>query len=80
MMLNPANLVRLARHARTDDLQSAHIASCFECASCSFVCPSHIPLVQWMRVGKQTLRAEAARAKAKAAEEAKADEEAADAP
>ena len=44
--------------------------SCFECGSCSYVCPSGIPLVQWMRVGKQTLRSEAARAKAKAEAEA----------
>jgi len=57
MMLNPASFVRLSRHGRTDELEAAHLANCFECASCSFVCPSHIPLVQWIRVGKSLVRA-----------------------
>jgi electron transport complex protein RnfC len=61
MRLNPANLARFARHGRTEDLEAAHLASCFECASCSFVCPSHIPLVQWMRVGKGLVRASKAK-------------------
>jgi electron transport complex protein RnfC len=29
---------------------------CFECGSCSFVCPSHIPLVQTFRVAKAAVR------------------------
>jgi electron transport complex protein RnfC len=32
------------------------LTSCFECASCSFACPSRIPLVQWLRMGKAMLR------------------------
>ncbi len=70
MFLNPARLARLVRAERPDEAADYHLMSCFECGSCSYVCPSGIQLVQWMRVGKQTLRAEAARAKAKAAEEA----------
>ena len=70
MFLNPARLARLVRAERPDEAAEHHLMSCFECGSCSYVCPSGIPLVQWMRVGKQTLRAEAARAKAKAAAEA----------
>lgn len=61
MLLNPAALARFARKERVDDLKQAHLAACFECASCSFVCPSHIPLVQWMRVGKALVRAESSR-------------------
>lgn len=42
------------------------LLDCIECGTCSFVCPSHIQLVQRFRVGKQLLRAkkqkEAARA------------------
>ncbi len=52
MSLNPSRLVRLARAGRPEDLERSHIASCFECASCSFVCPSGIPLVHWLRIGK----------------------------
>ena len=29
---------------------------CFECGCCSFVCPSHIPLVQSFRVAKNAVR------------------------
>ncbi|MFW5878460.1 MAG: 4Fe-4S dicluster domain-containing protein, partial [Myxococcota bacterium] len=52
MSLNPARLARLAQAEKVEDLPGAHIGSCFECASCSFVCPSGIPLVQWLRMGK----------------------------
>jgi len=56
MFLNPTRLAQLARAERLDELEALHLTSCFECASCSFVCPSHIPLVQWIRVGKGLLR------------------------
>jgi electron transport complex protein RnfC len=29
---------------------------CFECGSCSYVCPAAIPLVQYFRVAKSVLR------------------------
>jgi electron transport complex protein RnfC len=61
MFLNPTRLARLARAERLDELEAYHLTSCFECASCSFVCPSHIPLVQWIRVGKGLLRSRQAR-------------------
>ncbi len=44
---------RVISAAAAGDLQ---LMNCFECASCSYVCPSCIPLVQWMRVGKTELR------------------------
>jgi len=56
MFLNPTRLAQLARAERLDELESLHLMNCFECASCSFVCPSHIPLVQWMRIGKAMIR------------------------
>jgi electron transport complex protein RnfC len=39
-----------------DELEGHHLMNCFECAACSFVCPSRIPLVQLMRMGKAMLR------------------------
>ena len=56
MFLNPTRLAQLARAEMLDELESHHLLSCFECASCSYVCPSRIPLVQWMRIGKAMLR------------------------
>jgi electron transport complex protein RnfC len=56
MFLNPSRLATLTRAEAPDMLSEAHVLDCFECASCSFVCPSHIPLVQLMRVGKAMVR------------------------
>lgn len=56
MFLNPSRLHILARHERPDQLKAYNILDCFECASCSFACPSHIPLVQLLRVGKAIVR------------------------
>jgi len=57
MNLNPCDLGRFARKERfeemADDLQ---LFDCFECGCCSFVCPSHIPLVQSFRVAKNAVR------------------------
>jgi electron transport complex protein RnfC len=32
------------------------LMDCFECGSCTYVCPARIKLVQRFRVGKQRLR------------------------
>ncbi|MGM0578916.1 MAG: electron transport complex subunit RsxC [Myxococcota bacterium] len=56
MFLNPTRLMQLVRAERAEELEQYNINNCFECASCSYVCPSGIPLVQWMRVGKAMVR------------------------
>lgn len=56
IFLNPSRLALLVRAERPEELTARGQMSCFECASCSFVCPSHIPLVQLMRVGKALIR------------------------
>jgi electron transport complex protein RnfC len=56
MRLNPTRLAQLARAEWLDELEAHQLMNCFECASCSFVCPSRIPLVQWMRMGKGMIR------------------------
>jgi electron transport complex protein RnfC len=56
MRLNPTRLAQLARAEWLDELEAQQLMNCFECASCSFVCPSRVPLVQWMRMGKGMLR------------------------
>jgi electron transport complex protein RnfC len=32
------------------------LGECFECGCCSYVCPSHIPLVQQFRIAKSFLK------------------------
>jgi electron transport complex protein RnfC len=54
----------LARAARYDEMMNYNIMDCMECGSCSYVCPSNIPLVQRFRVAKGVLREKQARGKA----------------
>ncbi len=57
MFLNPAQLGQLARSGDHQRMASEqHLMDCFECGSCSFVCPSHIPLVQEFRAAKASVR------------------------
>ena len=59
--LNPAELGALARageYARM--VGEFHLADCFECGACAFVCPSHLPLVQEFRAAKHRLARESA--------------------
>jgi len=61
MFLNPSRFALLARAERVEGLIAQHVNSCFECASCSYSCPSHIPLVHLIRVGKALVRERAAK-------------------
>lgn len=65
VFLNPSQLGQLARVGRHQDMLDYHIMDCIECGSCSYVCPSNIPLVQRFRVSKSLLREKQAREKAK---------------
>jgi Na+-translocating ferredoxin:NAD+ oxidoreductase subunit C len=53
----PALLMRLCQHRRPADALAAHLMACVECGTCGYVCPSHIPLVQYIRSGKTQARA-----------------------
>ncbi|OQX31923.1 MAG: electron transport complex subunit RsxC [Candidatus Sedimenticola endophacoides] len=55
--LNPSMLGQLAGvrdYARME--QEYHLNDCFECGSCSYVCPSNIPLTQYFRIAKAVNR------------------------
>ena len=58
MFLNPSRLAALTRAEWVDALDEHGVANCFECGSCAYVCPSHIPLAQLMRLGKAMVVAE----------------------
>ena len=64
--LNPSTLGAMARAGAYDEMLDYHIMDCMECGSCSYVCPSNIPLVQRFRVAKGLLREKQAREKAEA--------------
>ena len=56
------------------NMEKYHITDCFECGSCSFNCPAHMPLTHAFKTAKLMFQAKAM--KEKAAAEAKAAKEA----
>jgi len=57
MGLNPSMLGMLAAKRHYGPMAAAYrLGACFECGTCSYVCPANIPLVQQFRVAKQVLR------------------------
>ncbi len=50
---------KIAHAVKARDLEAAlgyDLMACVECGCCSYVCPAHIPLVQYMRSGKLMVR------------------------
>ena len=76
VFLNPSTLGALARVGNYEAMLDYHIMDCMECGSCSYVCPSNIPLAQRFRVAKGLLREQQAREAERKAQEAKEAEEA----
>lgn len=51
--LMPTKLARYSQLDRWEDAEGAGITVCMECGTCAYTCPANIPLVQWIRLGKQ---------------------------
>jgi Na+-translocating ferredoxin:NAD+ oxidoreductase subunit C len=57
IFLNPSQLGLLADQGHYEEMaEKFHLMDCFECGCCTYVCPSHIPLVQHFRVAKASVR------------------------
>ena len=57
IFLNPQWMKDLAKAERYEELvEEAHLNDCMLCGSCSFVCPSNIPLSQYFAMSKTQLR------------------------
>ena len=52
MGLNPTLLMRATEFYQWDLAESAFISDCIECGSCSYSCPAHQPLLDYIRMGK----------------------------
>ena len=55
MGLEPYLLAALTRNADWEAVEKNDVTSCIECGSCAFTCPSNRPLLDNIRVGKQTV-------------------------
>ena len=56
VFLNPADLGRLARAGRYEEMEAMHLMDCMLCGSCSYVCPSNLPLSQMFGLAKSQAR------------------------
>ena len=55
MGLEPYLLSKQARKRAWDAMEANDITSCIECGCCQFTCPANIPLLDYIRLGKQTV-------------------------
>jgi len=52
MNLEPYLLNQLAQQESCEELYKNNIMDCIECGSCSYTCPAHIPLLDYIKLGK----------------------------
>ena len=64
VFLNPSELGQLAQAGRLEEMAALNLNDCMLCGSCSYVCPSQIPLAQMFALSKASLRRAAQKASA----------------
>ena len=52
MGLEPYLLCRMAKNNMFEETEANYIMDCIECGSCEFTCPANIPLLDYIRYGK----------------------------
>jgi electron transport complex protein RnfC len=55
MGLEPSLLMNLTEYKIWDDAEKNYIVDCIECGSCSYTCPANRPLLDYIRLGKNTV-------------------------
>lgn len=55
MGLEPYFLSKMTQKKNWDELEACMITSCIECGCCQSTCPAYLPLLDWVRLGKQTV-------------------------
>ncbi|WP_418992128.1 electron transport complex subunit RsxC [Alistipes sp.] len=55
MGLEPYYLSKMTQKKGWEELEAQMITSCIECGCCQSSCPSYLPLLDWVRLGKQTV-------------------------
>ncbi len=55
MGLEPYYLSKMTQKKNWDELEAQMIPSCIECGCCQSTCPSYLPLLDWIRLGKQSV-------------------------
>lgn len=55
MGLEPYLISNLTEMKMWDEVEHAHVMDCIECGCCLFTCPANRPLLDYVRMGKQTV-------------------------
>ncbi len=55
MGLEPYWLAKMAQKKNWEAMEEQMITSCIECGCCQSTCPAYLPLLDWVRLGKQTV-------------------------
>ena len=55
MGLEPYFLSKMTQKKNFDVLEAQMITSCIECGCCQSTCPAYLPLLDWIRLGKQSV-------------------------
>ncbi len=56
MGLIPYRYVQEVKQKQTKNLEALFLNDCIECGSCTFVCPAQIPIVHYIKTGKELTR------------------------
>lgn len=57
MLIYPTLIAQYGERGRTEEAEKYGALECHECGACTYVCPSRIPLVQWIRLAKSDIYA-----------------------
>ena len=57
MRISPTDIATFSRLRMAEEAEAADALDCMECGTCAYGCPSGIPLVQEIRLGKATINA-----------------------
>ncbi len=55
MGLEPYFLSKMTQKKEWETVEAQMITSCIECGCCQSTCPAYLPLLDWIRLGKQTV-------------------------
>ncbi len=58
MRLMPTKIAHAVKHKKWDLLDEYNILDCIECGCCSYSCPSRVPLLDYIKIGKDYLKRE----------------------
>jgi electron transport complex protein RnfC len=56
MGLEPYLLMNLTEHKLWEEAEKTRILNCLDCGSCSYICPANRPVLDYVRLGKATVR------------------------